>query len=212
MEEKKFKKILIDGLKINKILINDLNDKKINLLYSYMKYILEKNKYINLTNITDEVDFIYKHYIDSLYISKYIKKGKIIDIGTGAGFPGIPLLFTLNEISIDFLDARLKKLNVIDEFLEQTNYTYNIVHARAEVINKKKGYNSSYDYVTTRAVSDLKSVKDYSLPFLKNDGLAIAMRGKLDISTLDENLVEKYYIYNDVKNEKYERTIHLFKK
>ena len=116
MDLNEFKETLTEGLESNNIKL-DLNKEKTVLLYKYMKFILNKNEYINLTAIKDEHEFIYKRYIDSLYLTQYISKGRLIDIGTGAGFPGLPLLIALDEIEVVFLDSKNKKLKIIEEFV-----------------------------------------------------------------------------------------------
>lgn len=176
-----------------------------------MKYILDKNKYINLTAIKDKKDFIYKHYIDCFHIIKYIKKGKLIDIGTGGGFPGIPLLIVIDDLEVTFLDSTKKKLKVIEEFIFENNISKAIfIHDRAEKLNKKEKHSNNYDYVTTRAVSNIENIIDYTLPYLKKDGLGIAMRGKLEeeveiLKNTNINKIDKYNLIdqNNMKNERY---------
>lgn len=216
MNLEEFKKILKEGLVLNNISIN-LNNEKQELLFKYMKYILDKNKYINLTAIKDKKDFIYKHYIDCFHIIKYIKKGKLIDIGTGGGFPGIPLLIVIDDLEVTFLDSTKKKLKVIEEFIFENNISKAIfIHDRAEKLNKNENYKNTYDYVTTRAVSNIKNIIDYTLPYLKKDGLGIAMRGKLEeeVEILKNTNISKVDKYNlvDQNNIKNERNILLLKK
>lgn len=195
MTIKEFKQILEHGLKINNIEI-DLSNEKINLLYMYMKFLLEKNKHINLTAIRDEKEFIYKHYIDSLFLVQSIKsnesskqsedtkkhnKIKLIDIGTGGGFPGMPLLIAIDDLEVTFLDSTSKKLKVIEEFTTENNLLNAIfIHERAEVLNKDKNHINKYSYAVTRAVSSVENVIQYTKPYLTKDGTGIAMRGQLE--------------------------------
>ncbi len=210
MNLEEFKKILKEGLVLNNISIN-LNNEKQELLFKYMKYILDKNKYINLTAIKDKKDFIYKHYIDCFHIIKYIKKGKLIDIGTGGGFPGIPLLIVMDDLEVTFLDSTKKKLKVIEEFIFENNISKaKFIHDRAEKLNKDEKHSNNYDYVTTRAVSNIENIIDYTLPYLKKDGLGIAMRGKLEeeveiLKNTNINKIDKYNLIdqNNMKNERY---------
>ena len=218
MDLKEFKNILIKGLKDNEIEV-DLNNNKIELLFKYMKYIIEKNKSINLTAITDEVEFIYKHFIDSLYLIKYIKKGSLLDIGTGAGFPGVPLLIFVDNLNVSFLDSRNKKLLVIEEFISNNNIkNADFLHERAEMLHKDNKFDRKYDYITTRAVSNIENVINYSIPYLKTDGISIAMRGQIedqDKSIIDSNKHIKevdQYILKDDKNNTHNRSILVLKK
>lgn len=166
-------------------------EKKYLRMYEYMVYILEKNQYINVTAIKEEHEFIKKHIIDSLYILKYLKplleeKGKIryLDVGTGGGFPLIPIkIFT--GFKVYGLDSILKKLKVIDE-KEQIN----IIHERAEKAAHNFSYRETFDLVTTRAVSSLENVIKYTAGFVKINKYAILLRGKkeeIDSNILKEN-------------------------
>ena len=162
------------------------------------------------------MDFIYKHYIDSLYITKYIKSGKLLDVGTGGGFPGIPLLIIIDNLEVCFLDARNKKLKVIEEFINKNNIKgATFIHTRVEELIKNMKYKKKFDYVTTRAVSNIKNIINFTEPFLNNRGKGIAMRGKLNKD--DENYINKnkkvikdvlnYKIIDLNKNIEYERTV-----
>ncbi len=223
-----FKEILLEGLKINNIEIL-LDNNKINLLYKYMKYILKKNKSINLTAIIEEQAFIYKHYIDSLYLTKYIKEGKLLDIGTGAGFPGIPLLIAIDNLNVVFLDSKNKKIKIIEEFIIENNIKNTLFfHGRAEDLKKVESLKNNFDYVTTRAVSNIQNVIEYSIPFLNKKGIGIAMRGVFSVEDLTlinkNNNVKKFFNYvikekkiNDPLNknieyDEYKRSLLLLKK
>ena len=128
---------------------NNLKIKKTsyNKFYSYMNDVLEWNKKINVTAVRDEENFIIKHYIDSLMISKYVDgKLKVIDIGTGAGFPGIPIKLYNEDMDITLIDSINKKLNVIRESIKDLNLNnIDIIHSRAEDLAIKDGYRESFD-------------------------------------------------------------------
>lgn len=164
--------------KMKKIGIN-LTQNQINQFYKYEKLLLEWNEKINLTRITDEQEIILKHFVDSLTIQKYIKENtKIVDIGTGAGFPGIPLKIVNpdNEIAlIDSLNKRIVFLNEIIEKCELKNIS--AIHARAEEIGHNKQYREQYDIVTSRAVAKLNVLLEYMMPLVKVGGKCICMKG-----------------------------------
>ena len=176
MELIEFKKIFLEESKNNNI---DIDEKQIEIFYQYMNGILDWNEKINLTAIKDENEFIVKHFIDSLTVSKYIEeKIHVIDIGTGAGFPGIPLKIANPTINITLIDSINKKLNVIREINQTINLNnINIIHTRAEDLANKEEYREKFDIATTRAVSNLTTILEYMLPFVKIGGKAICMKG-----------------------------------
>lgn len=176
MKLNEFKEYFLKSCENNNINIEENN---IELFYKYMLHILDWNQKINLTAIKDEKEFIVKHFVDSLTINKYVKSGdRIIDIGTGAGFPGIPLKITNKENEVVLIDSVNKKLNVIRRIAEELKLTnLEIIHTRAEDLSKKEEYKGKFDIATTRAVSSLSTITEYMLPFLKVGGKAICMKG-----------------------------------
>lgn len=168
--------------KINN-LANDINveitDSQIEKFYIYMYRILEWNKKINLTAIEDEDEIILKHFIDSLTIQKYIKNCKnMIDIGTGAGFPGIPIAIVNDQINITLLDSLNKRINFLNDVIQELKLDNVVaIHGRAEDIAKLKTYREKYDVVTSRAVAQLNILLEYMLPFNKLNGKTISMKG-----------------------------------
>lgn len=175
MSIEEFKKIFIDKLE-NKI---DITDKQIENFYNYMIGIIDWNTKINLTAITEENMFIVKHFIDSLTINKYVKSAKsLIDIGTGAGFPGIPLKIINENMKVTLIDSVNKKLNVIRDLSAKIDLeNLEIIHTRAEDLAQNKEYRETYDIATTRAVSNISTIVEYMLPFVKLNGSAICMKG-----------------------------------
>lgn len=185
----------------------EIDKKYYNYFYNYMKQIIDWNDKINVTAITDEKMFIVKHFIDSLTISKYInEKDKVIDVGTGAGFPGIPLKFSKPQLSITLIDSVNKKLNVIRDITQNMNLEkLEILHSRAEDLANDKNYREKYDIVTTRAVSNLSTIAEYMLPLLKINGIAICMKGPNINEELEES--RKAIEILGGKIEKIEKTI-----
>ena len=157
----------------------DISKEQYHELYYYMKNLLEWNTKINVTSITDEEEFIEKHLVDSLTVNKYLKNSNsIIDIGTGAGFPGIPLKIVNKSKKITLIDSVGKKLKVIENINEDLKLpNLEIIHTRAEELANNKKYREKYDVSVTRAVSNMATLMEYMLPFVKVDGIAICMKG-----------------------------------
>jgi 16S rRNA (guanine527-N7)-methyltransferase len=150
-------------------------------LIGYMEHLLEINKQINLTRITDKNEFIKLHLLDSLTLLKLIDKEStsILDVGTGGGFPGIPLAIVLEQSHITMMDSTRKKLNVIQTIagkLEINNVS--IVHGRAEELGQNKLYREKFDVVVSRAVANLTLLSEYCLPFVKMGGQFLSMKGR----------------------------------
>lgn len=148
-------------------------------LYQYMKLILEWNEKINVTAIKDEKEFIVKHFIDCLTVNSLLKdERRILDIGTGAGFPGIPLKIYHPEIEFTLVDSVNKKITVLNDVIEKLGLEkIEALHVRAEELVRDLKYRESFDVVTTRAVSNLATISEYMLPFVKIGGKAICMKG-----------------------------------
>ncbi len=145
----------------------------------YAKLLVEWNEKINLTAITDPEGIVRKHFADSLSIfsAAKIKEGaKIIDVGTGAGFPGIPMLIAKPDLEITLLDSTNKRLNVIRDILEKLGLDAEILHSRAEDAGQKKEYREQFDFSTARAVSNLRDLSEYCLPFVKKGGTFVSMK------------------------------------
>ncbi len=171
-----FKKVFLEEATKNKI---EVNDKELENLYKYMVGIIEWNDKVNVTAITEERVFIVKHFIDSLLINHYLQgKESLIDIGTGGGFPGIPLKIFNENMKFTLIDSVNKKLNVIRDLSEKIELNnIEVIHTRAEDLAVKKEHREMYDIATTRAVSNLTTILEYMLPFVKVGGLAICMKG-----------------------------------
>lgn len=154
--------------------------------YKYMQLLLEWNNKINLTAITIPEEIILKHFIDSLTIYKKLIRGaKIIDVGTGAGFPGIPLAIIDENLKITLNDSLNKRLIFLTEVKKQLKLdNIEIIHARAEEIGQNKNYREKFDYATSRAVANLSTLSEYLLPLVKVNGKCICMKA----SNIEEEL------------------------
>lgn len=158
----------------------ELNNNQLESFYKYKEILLSWNEKINLTAITDEKEIITKHFIDSLTIAKHIKENaKIIDIGTGAGFPAIPIKILNKNLDItlvDSLNKRVEFLKILVDELKLENIK--IIHSRAEDLSIKKEYREKYDIVLSRAVAAMNVLAEYLIPFAKLNGICICMKGK----------------------------------
>lgn len=154
-------------------------EEQIEKFYTYMNLLIEWNEKINLTTIVEPKEIILKHFIDSLTILKYIEKNKkMIDIGTGAGFPGIPIKIMKEDIQVILLDSLNKRINFLNEVINELNLK-NIctIHARIEDYGRNKQARESFDIVTSRAVANLSTLSEYMLPMTKVGGKSICMKG-----------------------------------
>lgn len=157
----------------------ELNEEQIGKFYDYMNLLIEWNEKINLTAITEPKEIIIKHFVDSLTISKNIKAGaQVIDVGTGAGFPGIPLKIYRDDIEIVLLDSLNKRINFLNDVIEKISLTkISTVHGRAEELGHNKKYREEFDVSTSRAVANMAILSEYLIPFVKINGIVIMMKG-----------------------------------
>lgn len=198
----------------------ELSEIQLEQLYNYKELLIEWNEKINLTAITDDEEIIVKHIIDSLYLAKYIKNGeKVIDVGTGAGLPGIILaIYFDGKIDLTLFDALNKRilfLNQVITALELKNVK--ALHGRAEETAKANEYREVYDVVVSRAVARLNVLMELTSPFVKLGGRCIYMKAdKTDEeikeakkATVEMELVQKnIYEYNlNFNQELFTRTI-----
>ena len=176
MDIKEFSDLMIDyGKEINIV----FTEEQLQKFYQYMNLLIEWNEKINLTAIVEPKEIILKHFIDSLTIIKYIEPNKsVIDIGTGAGFPGIPVKIMREDLDITLLDSLNKRIHFLNEViqkLELKNIT--AIHARIEEFAKNKQYREAFDVATSRAVANLTTLSEYMLPMVDLKGMAICMKG-----------------------------------
>ena len=167
----------------------ELTEKQINQFFVYMNLLLEWNEKINLTAIVEPNEIILKHFIDSITISKYIKQNaKIVDVGTGAGFPGIPLKIVRNDLEITLLDSLNKRINFLNEVIDKLQLTnIKAVHGRAEEFARNREYRENFDYATSRAVANLSILSEYLIPFIKLNGSCICMKGSDVLQELNDS-------------------------
>lgn len=163
-----------------------LNEKQIERFYKYMNILIEENEKVNLTAIVEPKEIILKHFIDSLTINKNIdKNSRVIDVGTGAGFPGIPLKIYRDDIDLILLDSLNKRVNFLNKVINEIDLEKTIAtHSRVEDFAKNIENRESFDIATSRAVASLNILIEYLLPLVKVGGRCICMKG----SKIDEEL------------------------
>lgn len=172
------REILIDGCREYGI---ELDDKKVEQFMLYKEMLKEWNQKINLTAITEDEEIIKKHFIDSVSIvqSGVIKDGmSIIDVGTGAGFPGIPLKIVNPTLKVLLLDSLNKRIVYLDDVIKNLKLDgIEAIHARAEELSRKKEYREKFDIASARAVANLNKLSEYCIPYVKIGGYFISMKG-----------------------------------
>ena len=168
----------------NKINI-EISDDQINCFEKYYELLIEKNKVMNLTAITDKEDVIVKHFIDSIALIPYLtdkgininNKLRIIDIGTGAGFPGLPLKIMMPDVKFTLLDSLNKRVSFLNEVIDELKLKdIEALHGRAEDYASDNKYREKYDICVSRAVANLSTLSEYCIPFVKEDGFFISYK------------------------------------
>lgn len=168
------------------LLIKELEEKygeeRTSMLVEYMDMILEKNQYINLTAVRDRDEALQKHIADSLscdFMEEYEAAENVIDIGTGAGFPGVPLAIVSPDKKFTLVDSLNKRLRIIDELTGELGIkNITTVHGRAEDVGKSKEHREQYDICVSRAVASLDVLCEWCLPLVKNGGYFVAYKGE----------------------------------
>lgn len=154
-----------------------LSDEKIEMFDKYASLLVEWNSKFNLTAIKDPDGIVVKHFVDSLIVLGENKiEGSLIDVGTGAGFPGLPLLIASDNLDVTFLDSTGKKIKFIETVLDELGLFADTFNARAEEAAKDEFLRENFDFATARAVSNLRDLSEYCLPFVKVGGKFISMK------------------------------------
>lgn len=158
-----------------------LNDTQISQFEKYYQLLIEWNEKMNLTAITEPTEVAIKHFYDSitfLFRTDIKECGKVIDVGTGAGFPGIPLKIMRPDIQLTLLDSLNKRLIFLQEVCDNIGIDAEIIHKRAEEGGRDKNLREKYDIATSRAVANMNTLSEYLMPFVKVKGKMVAMKGK----------------------------------
>lgn len=180
---------------INKELLKQycdyLTDEMLNQFDVYAKLLVEWNEKMNLTAITEPDEIVIKHFVDSLAIVKYIpENASVIDVGTGAGFPSIPLLIARPDIKLTMMDALNKRLVFLETVINECGLNGELVHSRAEELGKNPNYRENFDIATARAVAPMNVLSEYCLPFVKVGGSFVALKGSNDDVSPAENAIK----------------------
>lgn len=176
MDKKVWKNDLIEQCKELKL---EINEKMQEQFYTYMELLIKWNENVNLTAITEPKEVLQKHFVDSLTILPYIEENtSIIDVGTGAGFPGIPVKIATESTKVTLLDALNKRLNFLQDVINNLQLSnIETIHSRAEEAGKNKDLREKFDIATSRAVAPLNILVEYLLPLVKVGGKCICMKG-----------------------------------
>ena len=202
----------------------EASDEKLEKLKKYREILVEWNKVMNLTGIEEEREVFIKHFLDSIsavtngYINDNIS---LIDVGTGAGFPGMPLKICLENMKLTLLDSLNKRINFLQEVSKELNLEgIEFIHGRAEDFGKSEKYREKFDVATARAVAGLPILMEFCVPFVKIGGYFICLKGpnanleleesKVAMDVLGVEFVEKIDI--ELPNEELKHNILVFKK
>lgn len=195
-----FKEVL--KAEASKMNIN-LDENMLEKFEMYKNLLVEWNEKMNLTSITDDYEVIMKHFIDSLEIVKHINKNEnIIDIGTGAGFPGIVIaIYFDSNVNITLLDALEKRLSFLDEVIQKLSLeNITLLHGRAEEIGNDIIYREKFDVATSRAVANMAVLSEFCLPYVKKNGHFVALKGPAIEEELENGKAAIKILGGELKN------------
>ena len=171
----------------------DLTEEQYRKFDKYAEFLVEYNKNVNLTAITEPKEILVKHFIDSVLLSKYAdisENSSLIDVGTGAGFPSIPLKIMRNDIKITLLDSLAKRIAFLEKLCDMLEIEAEFIHGRAEDNARMAEYREKFDFSCARAVANLSVLSEYCIPFVKVGGYFLSMKGRGDDIDGAENAVK----------------------
>ncbi len=194
----------------------NIDEYKCQQFEKYFELLVESNRSMNLTSITEKNDVMIKHFLDSIIVAKYfdLNNKSLIDVGTGAGFPGLPLKIFNPDLKVTLLDSLNKRINFLNTVIDQLELKdISAIHFRAEDAAHNSQYREKYDIAVSRAVANLSTLSEYCLPFVKIGGTFISYKSgdseeeinnsKKAIGILGSKIsnVEKYDIYDISSHE-----------
>ncbi|MBO5927923.1 MAG: 16S rRNA (guanine(527)-N(7))-methyltransferase RsmG [Clostridia bacterium] len=165
----------------------NLSDKQIEKFESCYNLLIEYNNKFNITAITDKKEVYIKHFIDSILSEKEFNNYSLLDVGSGGGFPAIPLKIVNENLTVSMLEATEKKCEFLRAVVNNLNLTnVNVINGRAEEFALKKEYREGYDICSARAVARLNILAEYCMPFVKVGGTFLAFKGEIGLEELSE--------------------------
>lgn len=159
----------------------------------YAEFLVEYNEKVNLTAITEPMEILRKHFIDSILLTKYVDiplNSTLIDVGTGAGFPSVPIKIHRPDIKIALLDSLNKRIDYLKQLCEKLEIDAEFIHGRAEDFSKKEEYREKFDFSCARAVANMALLSELCIPFVKQNGCFVAMKGPNEDISLGANAVK----------------------
>ena len=158
----------------------------------YAEFLVEYNEKVNLTAITEPIEILRKHFIDSILLTKYVDiplNSTLIDVGTGAGFPSVPIKIYRPDIKITLLDSLNKRIDYLKQLCEKLEIDAEFIHGRAEDFSKKEEYREKFCFSCARAVANMALLSELCIPFVKKNGCFVAMKGPNEDISLGANAV-----------------------
>ena len=158
----------------------------------YAEFLVEYNEKVNLTAITEPMEILRKHFIDSILLTKYVDiplNSTLIDVGTGAGFPSVPIKIYRPDIKITLLDSLNKRIDYLKQLCDKIEIDAEFIHGRAEDFSKNEEYREKFDFSCARAVANMALLSELCIPFVKRNGCFVAMKGPNEDISLGANAV-----------------------
>lgn len=184
----------------------DLSNRQAEQFMIYYDFLIEKNKVMNLTSITEYEEVVQKHFVDSIALAQALdlkQYSSLIDVGTGAGFPGIPLKIVFPHLNVVLLDSLNKRILFLNELIDKIHCKdIKAVHARAEEFAREKQYRASFDLCVSRAVANLASLSEYCLPLVKRGGLFVSYKSMQIDNEINDSQKAVFLLGGKIKEKK----------
>ncbi len=171
----------------------ELSESQYKKLDIYAEFLVEYNNNVNLTAITDPKEILIKHFLDSILLVRYCDiplESSLIDVGTGAGFPSVPLKIYRSDLKITLLDSLSKRIYFLEQLCDKLEIEAEFIHGRAEDFSKKPEYREKFDFSCARAVANMSLLSELCIPFVKVGGYFISMKGPTENVSEGENAIK----------------------